>query len=1385
MKLTYFKNLIRCGTLIILGAFLSENVQAQQPEFTHDILQIYDPALFDNHSFNIIDGDLYFTSSSAELGIYSNGEYIEINLYNEIGYQVPSEFVKVDDRIYFKVRTTTSDYQLAMLKDGVVTKVTDFPSGSSMTYLTALDGSVLFRANGGVNGRELWRHDGTTLTEYDIQAGSEDSYPNYFTVYNNEILFIADDGTHGTELWRYTTATGPEMVMDLYDGATGGVQTDPQYEEFDNKIYISGRTATTGYELYAYDGTTITLADDIVSGTGGSVPKYLAAYNGGLYFEADDNDVAGRELYVFDGTSTSLVADIYDGVSGSTLRNLVAAGDFLFFTADDGTNGYELYVYDGENTTLVDINDGGDSNASRLAAYNGKIYFTATDGDNTRLWQHDGTTLTDMADLGSDCFSQRYIVPYGDKLYYTGYGGTNQSGYHPWVFDGTEASLIVTSARSSGSDLEGEFAELNGKIYFSANDDIYGGELWVYDGQTSSLVADLYEGDNGSYPIDLTVYNDKLYFFAEVFYEGVDYGDELVEYDGTDINIIDINEGTSGSGSFMPGMNVYNNKLYFRASDGTNGFELWQYDGTTASMAADIESGAGSSSPGFFQEYNGKLYFQANTTATGKELWSYDGSTASLVEDLVDGGHSSPTSLTVANGKLFFAGTTQTSGSELFVYDGTTIIEYDINESGDGYPQNLTAFNDKLVFAATDGSVAGTAGRELWVTDGSSAEALEQFNINASENGSSPTDFIEFNGALYFSANDGTTGQELWKYDGTNVTQVHDIFPGDNNSGLSNSESLGVIGPYLYMGATEEEGNVELYRTDGTTLELVADIGGESGQSYPWGFFPTEDYLYFIAQDHRGEELWKIRRTSEETDMLTFSITDQAEASTINATSHTVTVEMPFGTDLSELIPSFTISDYAEVSPASDVIQDFSGGAVTYTITAEFGNVQEWQVNVVEGAASTETDILTFELDEQTGDATIDAIEHTVSVEVAYGTDLSSLSPTISISTGASISPQGAQNLSEAFTYTVTAEDSETEQEWIVTVSVAPSNETDIVSFALAEQTSEATISAENHTVSMEVAYGTDLTSLIPTITVSAGATISPSGAQDFSQVVTYTVTAENETATQAWSVTVTEAASNETDILTFELAAQTREATISAADHTVSIEVANGTDLTDLEPTITVSAGASISPSGAQDFSESVTYTVTAENGTATQDWSVTVTEAPSNATDILTFELAEQTGAAIIDATNHTIAVEVEFGTDLSSLEPTVTVSDGATLSPSGAQDFSGVFTYTVTAEDEETSQEWVVTVTEAENEEVLVVADLAVQPKLYPNPATDQLQVEGLSGITAVDFFDLSGQLVLSKNINNKGAIELNAIKPGLYQVRFTNDKISTTTRLLIRR
>ena len=68
----------------------------------------------------------------------------------------------------------------------------------------------------------------------------------------------------------------------------------------------------------------------------------------------------------------------------------------------------------------------------------------------------------------------------------------------------------------------------------------------------------------------------------------------------------------SGSGSSSPDyLTAVGNTLYFRATDGTNGVELWKSDGTASGtvMVKDIRSGSGSSSPADLTAVGNTLYF--------------------------------------------------------------------------------------------------------------------------------------------------------------------------------------------------------------------------------------------------------------------------------------------------------------------------------------------------------------------------------------------------------------------------------------------------------------------------------------------------------------------------------------------------------------------------------------------------------------------------------------------------------------------------------------------------------------------------------------------------------------------------------------------------------
>jgi ELWxxDGT repeat protein len=379
-------------------------------------------------------------------------------------------------------------------------------------------------------------------------------------------------------------------------------------------------------------------------------------------------------------------------------------------------------------------------------------------------------------------------------IFFTADDGTN--GRELWKTDGTTAGTTLVKAINPGpgSDPQ-DLTKVNGTLFFDATDGINGRELWKSDGTAAGtvLVKAIYPG-HGSDPGNLTNVNGTLFFDAD---DGV-HGDELWKSDGTAAGTVlvkDINPGPNSSDSY--GFLNMNGTLFFAANDGTHGWELWKSDGTDAGtvLVKDINPGPADSDPYELTNVNGTLFFAANdgTTAHGIELWKSDGTEAGtvLVKDIYPGPRSSyPAGLTNVNGTLFFAAEDNISGYELWKSDGTeagTVLVKDINPGpADSNPDQLTNVNGTLFFQADD----GTHGVELWKSDGTAAGTVLVKDINPGPADSNPDWLTNVSGTLFFAADDGTNGVELWQSDGTAagtflVQKIHSRSAGSNPTDLA------------------------------------------------------------------------------------------------------------------------------------------------------------------------------------------------------------------------------------------------------------------------------------------------------------------------------------------------------------------------------------------------------------------------------------------------------------------------------------------------------------------------------------------------------------------------------------------------------------------------
>ncbi|HEV7669824.1 MAG TPA: ELWxxDGT repeat protein [Thermoanaerobaculia bacterium] len=400
------------------------------------------------------------------------------------------------------------------------------------------------------------------------------------------------------------------------------------------------------------------------------------------------------------------------------------------------------------------------------------------------------------------------------------------------------ADLNTTRYDSGDSFLFGsEFVELSGTVYFTASDILHGLELWKTDGTEAGtvLLTDLCPGSCDSFPRNMTVVGTSIYFSAD---DGA-HGFEPWITDGTAAGTRMIRDAVPGLGSSFPNFfRVLGGRVFYSARDPQAGTELWVTDGTAGGTGrlVDIEPGPADSSATPWQTIGSDLFFAAFDSVHGQELWATDGTAAGtrLVLDIQPGANSSltgsvpvpgPALFGVLGSRLFFAANDGTAGSELWASDGTaagTTRVADIDAGADGsQPLDFARLGTKLFFRARDAAHGG----ELWTTDGTAAGTALVADIRPGPDFATPFELVPFGGAVYFHADDGVHGRELWRSDGTEpgTTMVADIRTG-GGSGLEfflSPHGLTPVGSRLLFFADDEVSGNELWATDGTPAGTV------------------------------------------------------------------------------------------------------------------------------------------------------------------------------------------------------------------------------------------------------------------------------------------------------------------------------------------------------------------------------------------------------------------------------------------------------------------------------------------------------------------------------------------------------------------------------------
>ncbi|MDC0526370.1 hypothetical protein OAO35_00260 [Euryarchaeota archaeon] len=443
---------------------------------------------------NILVGDtIYFNSGEC---YHAGTELWAYNIFNSSAWQVadiangnlsyPGEYMSilVGDTIYFSDddgitgtelwahdTSNSSTWQVADINseedcysddgDIICTGLPSNPGAVSNNQYAGAGSTILvgdtiyFSADDGITGRELWAHDTSNSSTWqvaDINNGEWHGVPGQYLLMliDDTIYFDAFNGIiMSSTLWAHDTSNSSTwMAADtLATGWTMSILVG-------DTIYYGAANLTDGFELWAYDTSNSSawqVADINPEGDSNPGEQGMEILVGDtIYFAADDG-ITGFELWAHDtsNSSTWQVADIrpnggsYPGVAMSML-----VGDTIYFDAW-GAGGRELWAHDTSNSLtwqVTDINPEGHSDPgsySKEIVVGDTIYFSATDGiDEFELWAHDTSNsltwqVTDINPEGGSLPGGTFFMLVGDTIYFFAADGWGNSdtGFELWALD--------------------------------------------------------------------------------------------------------------------------------------------------------------------------------------------------------------------------------------------------------------------------------------------------------------------------------------------------------------------------------------------------------------------------------------------------------------------------------------------------------------------------------------------------------------------------------------------------------------------------------------------------------------------------------------------------------------------------------------------------------------------------------------------------------------------------------------------------------------------------------------------------------------------------------------------------------------------------------------
>lgn len=694
---------------------------------THLVKDINPGAAASNPGYFVAFGDSVYFSASGDLWKTDGTEAGTVKVA-----AVPARNLAVaGSQLFFEGLTAAAGWEL-WVSDGsdagthMVTDLLPGPNGGldSVYYalgLTPLGNRVLFPANDGEHGRELWVSDGTSSGTYMVRdfvpgaKGMWDTSYAYITALGNRAYFSASDAGHGQEVW---VTDGTDAGTALFADATPGpASTSPfVFTVAEGKLYfLGGGTFLVSPWLWVTDGTAggthvVSTAFGVASNFNSTTA--LWPVNANVYF-AGRTLLTGSEPWVSDGTEAGsrMIANLTpDRAPSSDPSMLTAAGNLLFFIATEGTL----------------------SSASNIA--------------ESSLWRTDGTAAGTF------------------KLLETGQDPGTLTPAGPLVFFPSQVNsptLMMSDGTVAGTKPADDFMRRFGQWKFTAlfpfgetlfadvtDLGVYDGSLWKTTAAPDGVASQL----GARNPFGMIDFAGHYAFYAQGPQGPYDYG--LWVTDGTRAGTYAVvpDLGDTCCDAPSPLVNAAGTLFFLKAL--RNGkLTLWKSDGTTDGTTAVKELSSTTTFRSQIKAAGHNVFF-----FTDGSLWCSDGTDSGTTELAKVTLYSYDNDdLRPAGSRIVYVDNPSSNLFELWSSDGTKAGTRLLKSLGPNYT-TLTSIDGIVYFAGSD---AGH-GTEIWTTDGTVEGTKLLFDLNPGPASSNPSQFTKVGNLLYFNAYTDATGAELW-----------------------------------------------------------------------------------------------------------------------------------------------------------------------------------------------------------------------------------------------------------------------------------------------------------------------------------------------------------------------------------------------------------------------------------------------------------------------------------------------------------------------------------------------------------------------------------------------------------------------------------------------